>query len=177
MRQANCILIEAFILILSLSGVLFGCTGPKEDTNPAPATTVILIRHVERDNFFVVTPQGHERARALVDAVGDMGITAIYSPDLQRNLDSVTPPAKHLGIEIILIPRFTNATIDKTVGELLIKHRGETILLVGNGSGNLRMLHQRLGGTGEGPYPYGDLFIYAIPDQGPVIVTKTRYGS
>ena len=125
----------------------------------------------------MVTPQGHKRAQALIGAVGDMGITAIYSPDLQRNLETVTPLAKHLGIEITFIPRFTNATIDKIVGELLIKHKGDVILLVGNGSGNLRMLHQRLGGTGEGPYPYGNLFIYSIPDLGPVKVTKARYGS
>ena len=57
------------------------------------------------------------------------------------------------------------------------RHRGEVILLVGNGSGNLQLLHQRLGGTGEGPYTYGDLFIYTIPDQGPVKVKKSRYGS
>ena len=165
------------IITLLLCGCWIGCIGPKDDPESATTTTVILIRHVERDNFFIVTSQGHKRARALVDAVGDMGITAIYSPDLQRNLDTVNPLAKHLGIEITLIPRFTSSTIDKLIGEILIKHRGEVILLVGNGAGNLRTLHQRLGGSGEGPYSYGDLFIYTIRNIGPVKVTKSRYGS
>jgi len=42
---------------------------------------------------------------------------------------------------------------------------------------NLRALHHRLGGAGDGPFPYGDLFMYIIPDQGPVKITKSRYGS
>ena len=172
-RRKPIALLAVMIFVLSLWA---GCMEPKEKPE-LDSTTVILIRHVERDNFFIVTPEGHERALALVEAVKDMGITAIYSPDLQRNLDTVTPLATHLAIKITLTPRFTNSTIDKLVGEILIKHRGEVILLVGNGAGNLRTLHQRLGGTGEGPYSYGDLFIYTIRNIGPVKVTKSRYGS
>jgi hypothetical protein len=70
-----------------------------------------------------------------------MDITAIYSPDLERNLDTARPLANHLKIEITLAPRFSESTIDKIVTDLLTKHRGETVLLVGNGSGNLRALH------------------------------------
>ena len=75
------------------------------------------------------------------------------------------------------MPRIAKSTIDKIVREILAKHTGEVVLLVGNGSGNLRALHHRLGGTGEGPYQYGDLYIYTIPGQGPVIVVKSKYGS
>jgi hypothetical protein len=174
MQQENRLLIFAFICLL------FGCSvghiGSKAHSKPE-TTTVILIRHAERDNFFNITPQGRERAKALVDAVSDMGITAIYSPDLERNLDTVTPLANHLGIDITLTPRISKPVVDKIVSEILNKHSGEVVLLVGNGSGNLRSLHHRLGGTGEGPYQYGDLYIYSIPDQGPVKVIKSRYGS
>jgi broad specificity phosphatase PhoE len=175
MQKAN----RKFILVIVilLIGCWAGCNRPKEEAQPDPTTTVILIRHVERDNFFIVTPRGHKRAQALVDAVGNMGISVIYSPDLERNLDTVTPLANHLGLDITLTPRITDATVNQIANEILARHRGETVLLVGNGSGNLRALHQRLGGTGEGPYTYGDLFIYTIPDQGPVKVKKSRYGS
>ena len=175
MQKANRKSLLVFFILLC--GWWAGCPGPKVETNPDRTTTVILIRHVERDNFFIVTPRGHKRAQALVDAVGNMGISVIYSPDLERNLDTVTPLANHLGLDITLTPRITNATIDQIADEILARHRGETVLLVGNGSGNLRALHQRLGGTGEGPYTYGDLFIYTIPAQGPVKVKKSRYGS
>jgi len=154
-----------------------GCTGPKLHSEPETSTTVILIRHAERDNFFILTPQGHKRARALVDAVSDMGITAIFSPDLERNLDTVAPLANHLGIDITFTPRISSTLVDQIVREIIAKHTGEVVLLVGNGSGNLRSLHHRLGGTGEGPYQYGDLYIYTIPVQGPVTVIKSRYGS
>jgi hypothetical protein len=82
-----------------------------------------------------------------------------------------------LGIDITLTPKISKETIDKIVREMLSAHWGEVVLLVANGSGNLRSLHQRLGATGEGPYPYGDLYIYTIPAEGPVKVIKSRYGS
>ena len=165
------------ICLLILLHIIFpDFTGSEAQSSPAAKTTVILIRHVERDNFFVVTREGHERARALVDAVGEMGISAIYSPDLERNLDTVKPLADRLKIEISITPRFTRQTINKLVGEILAGHSGEVVLLVGNGSANLRLLHQRLGGTGEGPYSYGDLFIYTIVENGRVEVNKSRFG-
>ena len=175
MQQENRLLILAFIFLLV--GCSVGCAGSKVPSKPGTTTTVILIRHAERDNFFILTAQGRERAKALVDTVSDMGITAIYSPDLERNLDTVTPLANHLGIDITLTPRISHPMVDKIVSKILTKHVGEVVLLVGNGSGNLRSLHNRLGGTGDGPYQYGDLYIYSIPEQGPVKVIKARYGS
>ncbi len=163
--------ISIFLIVCSVAGI-----ESPVDAKSGSTTTVILIRHAERDNFFILTARGHERAKALVDAVGDMGVTAIYSPDLERNLDTVKPLADHLGIYIFLTPRINKSLVDQIVSDILARHRGEVVLLVGNGSGNLRSLHHRLGGTGEGPYSYGDLFIYTIPDQGPVEVVKSRYG-
>jgi len=175
MQKANRKFIS--VIFILLCGCWAGCTAPKQETKPHTTTTVILIRHAERDNLFVITPQGRQRAQALVDAVSNMDITAIYSPDLERNLDTVTPLAIHLGLDITLTPRINKSTINNLVSEILTRHRGEAVLLVGNGSGNLRLLHQRLGGTGEGPYQYGDFFVYTIPDQGPARVKKSRYGS
>jgi hypothetical protein len=163
--------------IILLAGCWVVSIGSAQDANSGTTTTVILIRHAERDNFFILTDKGHERAKALIEAISDMGISAIYSPDLERDLDTVAPLANHLGIRIALVPRFSAAVVEKIVSDILTRHPGEVVLLVGNGSGNLRSLHHRLGGTGEGPYRYGDLFIYTIPEQGPVKVLKSRYGS
>jgi hypothetical protein len=175
MQQKNRLLILAIIFLML--GFLIGNAGSEVSSKPGTTTTVILIRHAERDNFFNITAQGRERAKALVDAVKDMGVTAIYSPDLERNLDTVTPLANHLGIDITLTPRISKPVVDKIVSEFLSKHTGEVVLLVGNGSGNLRALHQRLGGTGDGPYQYGDLYIYSISAQEQVKVIKSRFGS
>ena len=175
MQKTNRFFILASILLLC--GFWVGCSGTEERSKSATTTTVVLIRHAERDNFFTITAAGRERAKALINAVHDIDITAIYSPDLDRNLDTVKPLADHLKIDITLTPRINETTIDKIVSDILTKHQGEVVLLVGNGSGNLRTLHQRLGGTGDGPYQYGDMFIYTIPDHGPMTVTKSRYGS
>jgi hypothetical protein len=168
------VILNAVIFLIVFS---IGYIASFADDRYGKSTTVILIRHAERDDFFIITPQGHERAKALVKAVGDMGIAAIYSPDLERNLDTVRPLSKHLGIDITLIPRISKLTVDGIVSQVLTRHPGEVVLLVGNGAGNLRALHRRLGGTGDGPYAYGDLFIYKIPFKGPVNIVKTRYGS
>lgn len=175
MQPGNRLLILAIIFLLFDDSV--GCTRPEVHSKPGTTTTVILIRHAERDNFFKITAQGRQRAKALVDVVKGMGITAIYCPNLERNLDTVTPLAGHLGIDITLTPRINKPLVDKIVREILTQHAGEVVLLVGNGSGNLRSLHQRLGGTGDGPHQYGDLYIYSVPDQGPVKIIKTRFGS
>jgi len=174
-HQGNRILI--LVIIFLILGFSVGYTGSKVQSKAGTTTTFILIRHAERDNFFILTAQGHKRAKALVDAAKDMGITAIYSPNLERDLDTVKPLANHLGIDITLTPRFSKPIVEKIIPEILTNHMGEVILLVGNGSGNLRALHHQLGGTGDGPYQYGDLFIYTIPDHGPAKITKSRYGS
>ena len=139
-------------------------------------TTVILIRHAERDNFFNITDEGRKRAKALVDSVADMGISAIYSPELSRNLETVKPLANYLEIEITLIPRIKKASVDEILSTILTPNKGRVVLLVGNGSGNLTLLHQRLGGQGDGPYQYGQLNIYSIYDDGSVTVTKSKFG-
>ena len=167
--------ISLFASILLLISGLFCGANSEMDSRAGKSTTVILIRHAERDNFFMLTEEGREHARALVDAVGGMGISEILSPDLERNLDTVRPLANHLGIEVKLIPRITPQTVGGIVDKVLKKYPGEEVLIVGNGSGNLRALHQRLGGKGDGPYQYGDLFIYKIPKEGPVQVIKSRF--
>lgn len=174
MQQENRLLIFAIIFLL------FGCSvghiGSKAHSKPE-TTTVILIRHAERDNFFNITDEGRKRANALVDTVADMGISSIYSPDQSRNLDTVKPLANYLKIAITLIPRINKTSADAIICEILNNNRGNVVLLVGNGSGNLRFLHQRLGGKGDGPHQYGELYIYSISDDGSVRVTKSKFGS
>ena len=74
MQQENRLLRLA-ILFLCLF-ISMGCTGSKGLSKSDKTTTVVLIRHAERDNFFKITDQGRRRAKALVDAMKDMGITA-----------------------------------------------------------------------------------------------------
>jgi hypothetical protein len=174
MQQENRLFTLAIIILLLAFSA--GCMGAKVHSKPGTTTTVILIRHADRDDNGHLTAQGHERAKALVDAVSDMDITAIYSPNLERNLDTVKPLANHLGIDITLAPKISLPRVNKILNEILTKHAGGVVLWVGNISGNLQAVYSRLGGTGKGPLKYGDLYILTVPDKGPVKVIKSRYG-
>jgi hypothetical protein len=146
-------------------------------SKPGTTTTVVLIRHGDIDDQSeVLNARGQERALALVGAVKDMRITAIYSPDVRRNLDTVRPLAKQRNIEITLTPVVSLLVAKEISQEIVTKHAGGTVLWVGNRSGNLQAVYQHLGGTGPGPVEYGDLYIMTIPDQGEAKVVKKRFG-
>ncbi len=98
--------LRIFVLGLIFIGSLAGCA---IDYRPAPpyhssagnTTTVILTRHGDRDTASnLLNEKGRVRAQALVGKIGDMNISAIYCPDLVRNIDTARPLAKHLGLKI-----------------------------------------------------------------------------
>jgi len=75
-----------------------------------------------------------------------MGITAIYSPDVARNLDTVRPLSAYLGIEITITRG--QRPPPRTSKEILSKHAGGVVVYVGNVTGNLYAVYHQLGGTG-----------------------------
>lgn len=156
---------------------------------PGTTTTVILVRHAERAKEHgesALTPAGRQRSQALVAAIGDKSITAIYSPDRGRNRETVEPLSKYLAVPITLIPeaRLSNTRkfADEFAQEILSKHAGGLVVWVGNKSpvgiwgGNLNEIYRRFGGTGDSPTRYDDLFIITVPDRGVVKVEKITYG-
>jgi hypothetical protein len=165
------------VVSLLLLGAVTGCATGVVHSKPGTTTTVILIRHGDiNEQSEVLNERGRERAQALVDAVRDMRITAIYSPDVRRNLDTVRPLAKQRGIEITLTPVVSLLVAKEISQEIVTKHAGGVVLWVGNRSGNLQAVYQHLGGTGTGPVEYGDLYIMTIPDQGEAKVVKKHFG-
>jgi hypothetical protein len=162
---------------IAFSATLIGCAAVEVNSRPGTTTTVILTRHADRDRVDGnLNEKGRERAQALVDALKAMRVTAIYSPDVTRNLDTVRPLAAHLGIAITKTPGFSLMESGSIVAEILDKHADGVVVWVGNVSGNLQRMYHLLGGTGTGPVEYGDLHILTIPDEGPVKVFRTRYG-
>jgi hypothetical protein len=176
------------VVTLNCSGV---STAPSDSIHSPQGTTTtfILIRHAERakelgDSY--LTQAGRQRAEALVSKIGEMDITAIYSPDRGRNRETVQPLANHLSLTLNLIPekRLTNTPkfADDFVKEVMSKHAGGMVVWVGNKSpvgiwgGNLEEIYLRLGGTGDAPGKYDDLFIIKVPDTGPAQIIKTTYG-
>lgn len=166
--------LNLLFLVILFTSILQGCA-TYVNTKPGATTTIIITRHAERTAITkVLTERGRARARDLVKAVGDMKINAIYSPDLVRNLDTVRPLAKHLGIEITVVSK--KPVAKEVVDSILSRHAGETVLWVGNTT-NISNIYNHLGGEGDAPDNYGDLCIMKIKEQGPPEVIKKRYGA
>ena len=161
------------IIIISLLLALSGCSTALRSVDGS-TTTVILVRHAERTTFTkVLTEAGRKRAEALKHALNGVVIDAIYSPDLQRNIDTVKPLAEERELSITLV----DSTLDahEIAKRLLYDHPGNTVLWVGNTT-NLTAIYADLGGDGEAPMQYGDLFILEVPDRGFTKVTRKYFG-
>jgi hypothetical protein len=171
------------IFIASLFPIaLVSCISGNVKSAPGTTTTIILIRHAEKTgkgpvNGSYLTPEGIERSKALVSVVKDMGITAIYSPNAQRNLETVKPLSEEIDVPITINNSIiTSFAVDEIADEILSKHAGGVVLYVGNVSGNLMAMHNYLGGSGFGPGNYGEMVIFIISDQGTISVKKSNYG-
>ena len=70
-----------------------------------PVTTVILVRHAEKniepDNPNPdLSPEGRARAQELVHILGNTGVTAIYATQYGRTLQTVQPLADRLSLPV-----------------------------------------------------------------------------
>ena len=167
--------LTAILAGAALAGDLDGCAAPP--SRPGTTTTIILTRHADRSGESdELNETGVERAKMLVEAVRDLGVTAIYSPDSSRNLATVEPLSAALGIQITRTPQVTLFVAQSIAREILEKHAGGVVVFVGNVSGNLQAMNQLLGGSGLGPLEYGELHVLTVPHEGPVTVVKRRYG-
>lgn len=154
-------------LALSGAGVLMACTRPGV-LGLAPNTTLIIVRHGDRTGEDL-NAIGRARARALVGALDGVHVDAIYSPSVQRNLDTAQPLATDRNLPINRLPANGMAT------RLINESAGKTVVWVGN-KGNLREIWDALGAGGEPPLNYGDLFIVTANRFGMLRVDRRQHG-
>jgi hypothetical protein len=140
-------------------------------SKPGTTTTVLLIRHAERDDYGLLATRGHAPARALVDVVANTGI----SPNLERNRDTMKPLADRIGVEITLTPKTSLPVVGAICREILTPHAGKVALWVGNVPGTLQGICRQLGGKGTGPVEYGQLFILTLSEKGPTQVDELSF--
>tara|TARA_B100001079_G_C16369801_1_gene496838 strand:+ start:497 stop:1105 length:609 start_codon:yes stop_codon:yes gene_type:complete len=147
-------------------------------------TTVIFIRHAEKDLTQVDNPglsdQGRVRVaeltRQLIDADVVAGIDAIYSTSYRRNTETVQPLAKILNLEI----NYYNPTENEEVLEnILDNHKGKIILVVAH-SNTVPILIADLGASKNVPpiaeHEYDNIYIVSIPWFGKTKTIRLRYG-
>jgi Histidine phosphatase superfamily (branch 1) len=183
-------------LMLSLSLLLglvsCGFITPPIISQPGTTTTIIMVRHAERDPGLdpPLNAEGLIRAQKLAEVLGQNGVTAIYATDYERNRQTAAPLATKLGLTVglIAVTELTNTqALAANLGtEFLGKHAGGVVLLVGNvGSptfgtkGILEDMYRLFGGVGDAPNRYQDMTIIVVPEAGkgaPRII-RTTYGS
>ena len=133
-----------------------------------PGTTLIALRHGDRAGD-QLSEKGRERADALVTALNGIPIDAIYSPGIQRNLDTAAPLAKARGMPVQRIPA------ENPARKLMALGAGKTIVWVGN-KGNLQSIWDALGAPEPAPLSYGDLFFVTPARIGSPRVERRRFG-
>ncbi len=179
--------VAVLCLVLTL---LLGCattseneTSPTYQSPPGTKTTIILLRHAGRDIYSAeaddpLTWQGKRRAQHLPEVIGDMGVSAIYCTNLQRNRATAQPLADHLGLKLNLVSQSRLYDYKKLSRDLLdtflTKHAGGVVVWVGN-IRNVEEMYKLLDGTGSPPTKYGDVFIVVIPDVRPPRIKKMTY--
>jgi len=150
----------------------------------ADATTVIVIRHAEKDVAAnavdpPLTPAGEARAALLARMFGDAGglgrVDAIYVSPALRNRLTVEPLAARLGLRPIVAPAEDPAGLAHRV---LHEHRGGRVLIVGH-TDTVPQIVATLSGNPNiapiGAEEYGTMYIVTVPRIGRPNLLRLNY--
>lgn len=186
-----CGVVIATVAILG-GGVISSCTELETGTvysPPGTTTTIIIVRHAERNVGFdpPLNEEGQARAIALADELEDEGVTAIFHPNLIRNGETASVLLERFDaterVFTTLAAGNTRKLANDFVNEVLADHAGGVVLwigndgpVVGNQSGNLQEIYARLGGTGRPPTRYQDMYTIVLTEDMPPAITEGEYG-
>jgi broad specificity phosphatase PhoE len=120
----------------------------------AQATTVIVVRHAEKIDASADPPlseAGAARAEALANALGNAGVSAIYTTQFARTRLTGEPLAKKLGItpKVITAGGDANAHAAAIVQRIRSEDAGRVVLVVGH-SNTVPAIVAALGGGDVG---------------------------
>ena len=146
-----------------------------------PITTVILVRHAEKNiepnnPDPDLSPAGQVRAQELQRVLDSTALNAIYATNYKRTQQTLSPVANKVGITPTIID--AKKTPDLVNG-ILNGHRGQTVLVVGH-SNTVPEIIAALGGGSSPDIPdneYDNLFIVTIYKFGKAKVVKLKYGA
>jgi phosphohistidine phosphatase SixA len=146
-----------------------------------PVTTVILVRHAEKNiepsnPDPALSPAGELRARELAHMFGDSGVTAIYATQYQRTQQTVQPLADRVSLPITKVDSGNPNEVARQIKSI---HRGGLVFVAGHNN-TVPAIIAALGG---GNYPvipeseYDNMFVVTLYRLGKAKVLKMRYGS
>lgn len=168
-----------FIMLFAVLGavVLFAYFSTFE----RPLTTIILVRHAEKNIEPANTDPdlslaGQARAQELVRMFGDAGIKAIYATQYKRTQQTVKPLADKLGLPVTSVDAKNTAELVK---QIRAQHNGEVVFVAGHNN-TVPEIIAALGGPQMPIIPeteFDNLYIVTIYRVGRAKLLKLKYGS
>lgn len=164
------------VIVLLLAAVL-GCAYLLRDR---PVTTVILVRHAEKniepDNLNpALTPAGQARAQLLAHMFGKTGVKAVFATQYLRTQWTATPLAERAGVKVTQIDA---RNVQEVVNQIKMNHVGDVVFVAGHNNS----VPAIIGSLGGGTFPlipeneYDNLFIVTIYRSGKAKTVKLKYG-
>jgi len=99
-------------------------------------TVVIIVRHADKAaapaNDPPLTAIGAERAQALAEFLKDARVGAVLHTPTTRTRETARPTAERFGITPEIIPGGSMQVVSAAIVEMVRKHAGQTILVVGH---------------------------------------------
>lgn len=146
---------------------------------PERPAAIFVVRHAEKESGDDprLTPEGQERAAALVPLLESAGIDAIYATQWRRTQETAAPIAQALGLDVHIVE-----TSDGFEGELAArvggKHAGQVVLIIGHSNTNPVLLDAL--GAAEAPTisddDYDDVYLMLYPNGEPRLL-RLGYGA
>ena len=174
---------KAQVLCLLILSVLV-CAG--EARGQSAPTIVLVLRHAEKaqveGNDPPLSEAGMRRAQELVRVAEDAGVTAIYTTQYKRALDTAAPLAARLGITAtaVEITRENAAAYPASLArQILTRHAGQTVMVLGH-SNTVPLIVEALGGRRpsaiDDATEFDRFYVIIIRRPGEVRTIETRYG-
>jgi len=146
-----------------------------------PVTTVILIRHAEKNidpnnSDPDLSPVGQARAQELVRMFADSGVNALFATQYKRTQQTLKPLADRLGLPVIQVD---SKQTPELIRQLLVNHRGQTIIVAGHNN-TVPEIIAALGGPQLPVIPetqFDNLYLVTVYRSGKAKVVKLKYGS
>ena len=161
-------------------GFLLGCLLALAVGLGAQDTTVVLLRHAERQSLLdgdsPLAEAGFHRAQALVPLLEAFRPAVLFTSDLKRTQQTLAPTAAKLGMKPLIRPKGGSEAL---AAEILRDHRGEIVLVCWHHD-LMKTLVRALGVKGPVPYlsfeSYDWLWIVRVPAQGEATLDERRQG-
>jgi 2,3-bisphosphoglycerate-dependent phosphoglycerate mutase len=174
--RAKTIVVFALLAFVFGGVIVFGYF----TTFSRPVTTVILVRHAEKniqpDNPDPdLSPAGQIRAQEIARMFGDSGVQAVYATQYKRTQQTVAPLANRLSMPITSIDAKQSTEVAKRIST---NHRGQTIFVAGHNN-TVPELVNMLSGENIPLIPeseFDNMFIVTIYRFGKAKVVKMKYG-